>query len=406
MLDSTTTQQEADPAVAPTQMSVQVVEGHESFRRLKRDWQALEARDPEMTVFLSWAWLDRAFRDNPGRWRVFVVRSAAERGAAVAIFPVMQRARWNAAEGRLETGLVSAGRLILSELTGLLLAPEHEVDALRALARALGARPWADLTLLAETAPARARRFAAAFDAGVFETLEPAEAPATRPVLALPDSYESWLQTGPAPQFAQRIRRFQRRFLGSGARRVFVGSEDTFARDAGIVLTPAQATWTEAHGASMTERMVADGRAVLANAQTSRSLFVLTLWEGERPLGGLAHVLDHEMDRVHVVQGGAVPGEEAASIGVLLHAEAIRWAIEQGFAFYDFGRGAARYHHAFGARDRETPALTIRRRQGGEAATFDPSSLGDGLKALSGLLHKGQTEAATAAADQLVRLVR
>ena len=69
---------------APVAVTVEVVESYEGFRRLRPAWSALQERDPEMTVFLSWAWLDGAFRDNPGRWRIFVVRARGEGGRAHA----------------------------------------------------------------------------------------------------------------------------------------------------------------------------------------------------------------------------------------------------------------------------------------------------------------------------------
>ncbi|SLN51159.1 hypothetical protein ROJ8625_02547 [Roseivivax jejudonensis] len=384
---------------------VETVDTHDAFRRLKPDWQALAARDPQMSVFLSWAWLDRAFRDNPGRWRVYVVRARAEGGAAVAILPLMLRARWNAGDGRLETVLVSAGRLILSDYTGMLVAPEHEDGALAALAAALSARPWTTLSLAAEIAPERARRFAACFDASAVTVVEDADAAAraasVRPVLALPESYETWLQTAPRRPFAQRIRRFERRYLGTGRRCVTITTADSFERDAAIALAPRRAALAAALGPAAAERAAANGRAVLANALGTDALMMMVLWEGDTALGALAHILDHDMDRVHVTEGGAAPDGATASVGVLLHAEAIRWAIAHGFTSYDFGPGAAPYKTAFGARSRTAPALHIRREEATAGGPLDRASLGDGLRAVSALLDAGEVASARRAAGQL-----
>ncbi|UMA63770.1 GNAT family N-acetyltransferase [Roseivivax marinus] len=376
---------------APVAVTVEVVESYEGFRRLRPAWSALQERDPEMTVFLSWAWLDGAFRDNPGRWRIFVVRARGEGGRALAILPLAALGRWNAAEARLETVLTSAGRLIRSDYGGLLLDPEADGVVFAALARAIAARPWAELVLHAEVAPYRARRLLGAFPSDRFSMQETGGVAAQRPTIALPDSFETWLQTAAKPSLARRIRHFTRRQLDAGCWRVEVTKPATFERDASLV--------------AGLEGAPADTRTVLANARKADALLLLVLWEGDRPLGALAHVLDHEMDRVHAIVGGALDLDTGSSVGILLHAEAIRWAIAHGFAAYDFGRGASGYRQAFGARDRTAPDLALRRADPAQAG-FDRTCLGDGLRTVSALLHAGDVSGAQAAADQLAALVR
>lgn len=400
-----------DAAEAP--LAVEEIDTLEDFRALRADWEALEARDPEATLFLSWSWLERALARGPARWRIYLVRAAEPQGALVAAFPVTLRTRWHTSARCFRTGLTGGIRhgagALPGEVSGLLLDPAAGDDALRALAAALAAAPWAELALADPHAPARLRRFAATFPAEGFalrETLSPqARADAVRPVLVLPETFETWLQTRPAPGVARRIRTFGRRHLATGARRLTLTDAGSFERDADLLLAPQLAAWTAAQGAEAAGVHAAEARAVLARALDADALLLAVLWEGTRPLGALAHALDHEMDRVHVLMGGGLAADAPASVGTLLHAESIRWAIEHGFSVYDFGRGAAPYKTAFGARDTEAPLLRLRRSDLGSGGHFDPATLGDALRGLRALSRAGQHEQAAAAAEQLAALV-
>ncbi|ETX28457.1 GNAT family N-acetyltransferase [Roseivivax isoporae] len=391
------------PARAGT--SVHVVDSLEGFRKLRPAWRALEARDPFSSVFVGHAWLERVLRDGAGRWRVYVVRSAAAQGAPVAICTTVLHGGWNADAGAMETTLATGGLLTGAELTGILCDPDHEAEALPALARALAARPWGRLVLAQDAAPARAARLAACFPADRF-AVEAGEG-AIRLQVPLPDTFETWLQTGASRETARRVRRFCR-LLGQpgAARRLDQTDRDSFSRDSDALLALCRPGWDAAQGTDGAGRRAAQVRAALANALRTECLLMLVLREGDRVVGGLAHVLDHESDRVHVLLGGADAGGAEASIGLVLHAEAIRWAISHGFTYYDFGNGDAAYKRGLGGRPFRPAQVTVRRTGGDAGPRLDRATLGDALHGLVGLLDAGRVEDARRAAAQLAALAR
>lgn len=386
---------------------VEVVETPEGFRRLRGAWHELRARDPDYSVFLGWDWLAKALEDNAGRWRILVARAGAAQGTPVAILPLALRARWNAEAEELQTGLEAGGQLILSPFSGLLCDPDHEAAALPALARALAARPWSEFELRNVVAESRLARFADCFDPEFFEAgmvQPPADMPERRRIV-LPDSFESWLQTGPDAATARAIRALGRRQLRSGWRVEFTDAA-TFARDAEVLVGARMEDWRATRGPAVADQLARNTHAVLANALRAECLMMCVLWDGEAPLGALAHVLDHEMDRVHAVHGAQTAPQDNPGVGLALHAESIRWAIGNGFDRYDFMPAPPGQRAGFGGRPLREAGLRVVRRDAAGTAMFDRMSLGDGLRQLTGLLDDGRAAAARRAAEQLSKLVR
>ncbi|MFC6760609.1 hypothetical protein ACFQFQ_15685 [Sulfitobacter porphyrae] len=84
-------------------LRVEVVDTQAGFAALKEAWQALEQRDPEGTVFLSWDWLREAFTDQLYRWSVLVVRDGG--GAVVCLVPLKYRVHWSGSQQEFQTQL-------------------------------------------------------------------------------------------------------------------------------------------------------------------------------------------------------------------------------------------------------------------------------------------------------------
>ena len=122
-----------DKAPRPaTGLQVDIVDTPDAFDALAPAWRRLQARDMESTVFLTWDWLALAFRQNPWRWSVLVVRDPVDSDEAICIVPLKYRTHWSRSQQEFQTQLEAGGRLLFSEYTGFLCDPSQEEAGLAA----------------------------------------------------------------------------------------------------------------------------------------------------------------------------------------------------------------------------------------------------------------------------------
>ena len=97
-------------------MQVDCITNIEQFNKLKSNWEAVYAADPNVTIFVSWGWLRGWFEVVPDRWLVLAARPE-NTSAYVAFLPL----RINAGQRRLQMG----GNH-LADHTGFVCLPEHK----------------------------------------------------------------------------------------------------------------------------------------------------------------------------------------------------------------------------------------------------------------------------------------
>ncbi|MGR3272259.1 GNAT family N-acetyltransferase [Thalassococcus profundi] len=411
MLDQSPVTQDAAARSAP-QPVVDVIDAYEAFEALRPAWNALFARDPEATLFLSWAWLAEGLSENPRRWRIFVARNPHQLSQIVAVLPLRLRVHWSREREEFTTECDAAGRLLHSLWTGLLCDPDWEEAAMPALARAVAQTPWTELSLRYVRSTRRAEAFAAAFDPAEFRLswkTYTVNAGATdnlvAPRLVLPLSFETWLQTAPSRGVQDLIRRTRRRYLDSGRWTLTRSDADTHERDREALL----ALWVAERGVksgSDEAQALAEGfRSRLDLARRLGCLDLSVLWDGDTPVGAVAHLLDHDMDRMHLLLMGRDPGDAPGAPELILIPESIRWGIDQGFDRYEFGAGDQPWKFAFGAQRREMRYFALRRRAAPRAFALDRLCLPDAVERVAEMVRMGKTERAQQGLDQLKQLV-
>ncbi|MDA1232451.1 MAG: GNAT family N-acetyltransferase, partial [Planctomycetota bacterium] len=84
--------------------------------------------------------------------------------------------------------------------------------------------------------------------------------------------------------------------------------------------------------------------------------------------------------RMYFIAAGRDEQTSDPSIGLLLHAFSIRWAIENKINAYDFCHGNESYKYSLGAIDRKIQRLEIRRRSHVQIGRFDSFCLGQALE--------------------------
>jgi tetratricopeptide (TPR) repeat protein len=92
--------------------------------------------------------------------------------------------------------------------------------------------------------------------------------------------------------------------------------------------------------------------AILRHCFEINCLYFPVLWKGDKPLGAIANLLDtRQQSMLFYIQGRDTHFKELPA-GLILHADAIRYAIRNDFKVYDFLRGDEEYKYSFGAQDR------------------------------------------------------
>ncbi|MGQ0567097.1 MAG: GNAT family N-acetyltransferase [Gemmobacter sp.] len=388
-------------------LRVEVIDSFTAFAQLQGAWTDLSARDPDSGLFLSWPWLAEAFVRSPGRWKVLAVREGARQGRYLCFLPLKLRLHWSRSEGLLQTQLDPGGRLGFSEYTGFLCDPVEEDRALPALARHLAQTGWSDLELRYEPTGRRSEIFANAFPPEHFRVVwQPYRINGGEtdnlvcPGIALPDAYETWLETGPGSNTRQKIRRFTRKFIDTGELHLTRTDAASFARDLDIMMGFWRAKWAPLKDPANLDGLERNYRQMMADALALDALFMPVLWRGDQPLGVMGGIADAKRGNlVFAVSGRDMTGNDPA-IGLLLHAHAIRWAIENGFATYDFGHGDEPYKYTFGAVDARVFNVKVSRRVR-DAQVFDPFCTPEALRRARGFLEQGKADAALAVLRQV-----
>lgn len=397
-------------AIEARGLRVAAIERMEDFTALRDRWRALEGRDPEGTVYLSWDWLAQAFSANPGRWRVLAVFHGPR---LVCVFPLKYRVHWSTSRQEFQSEIEAGGRLLWSEYTGFLCEPAYEDKALAALAETLRQSPWVRLSIRYEESRARAAKFMAAFPADEYATrhreyfINKGETDnLICPRVWLPSDYEEWLSTGPSKNARQKIRRFTRRYLDSGECTLTHASGPELKSDIAALLRLWMRKWAPVKGSEVARQVAANYLRILTAASQQGMLYLPVLKRDGQVLGALGHVVDPRMRRVHFIVAGRDESAEGHFIGLLLHAKAIEWSIGQGHDIYDFCHGNEPYKYSFGSEETRVAYFTVRRRDpSGPGGPLDPMSRKEALGRVLSFVEAGKTPEAAAGCRQLLDLI-
>lgn len=388
-------------------LRVEVIDSFTAFAQLQGAWAELLARDPESGLFLSWPWLAESFVRNPGRWRVLAVREGARNGRYLGFLPLKYRVHWSRTENLLQTQVDPGGRLGFSEYVGFLCDPADETRVLTTFARHLAQSGWSDLELRYEPTGRRSRIFAEAFPGDQFRVVwQPyiINGGTTNnlvcPQIALPDRYETWLETGPGSNTRQKIRRFTRKFIDTGALRITLSDAQSFAQDLDVMMGFWRTKWAALKDPENLSGLEANYRQMMTDSLALGALVMPVMWRGDTVIGVMGGIADFARGQLVFAVSGRDMTSDDPAIGLLLHSHAIRWAIENGFSIYDFGHGDEPYKYTFGAVDIEVFNLRMSRIER-DRKVFDPYCTPEALRRAQGFLESGRPDAALAILRQI-----
>lgn len=399
----------AGPAIAAPH--VEIIDTFAAFQSLRPDWERLMLKDPDAHVFLSWNWLAEAFRDNPYRWSIIIVRPTATSPDLLCVLPLKYRAHWSRNQNAFHTEIEAGGRLLWSEYTGFLCDPEHEKPALAAAATALAALPWSRLSMRYVPHQNRAETFTKTFKPDDF-TVTWKDYKINKgeinnlicPAVPLPEDFETYLQTAISATSQQEYRRFARTMDTKNFR--FTHSDkSTFQRDLDILIKFWMEKPDRSKGSETADTIAGNHRQVLTAALATDTLFLPVLWQGNDPIGAIGHILDPYSGQFHFIVAGHDETASDPFIGAALHYHAIETAIGSGYETYDFGHGNEKYKYSYGAVDKKVGYFSIRRKSNALSKNFDSINSGDALNRVVQFLEQGRIDKALPACQQIAKLL-
>jgi CelD/BcsL family acetyltransferase involved in cellulose biosynthesis len=395
-------------------MRVDIIDTMEAFDALQQNWNRVQTSDPEAGYFLSWRWLAVVFRANEGRWRVLAARSDNGSGDYICFLPLRLDIHWSESRTEFTTEIDAGGRLSWAQYTGFVCLPGWEETALTALAGKLREMPWSKFRITSMQVSDRRRDlFLSGFDPDDYETTYKARPRAEGeidnrlcPFVPLPDSYEDYLASCVSSNTRQKIRRFSRRLAQAGDLEVKFTPQDLFEKHLDLILELWLRKWTPVRGEDTAERVATKYRKILAQSMECDAVIVPTMWAGDALLGGLVHIVDRSKGHVYFIVAGR--DQEAADpfIGLILHAQSIRWAIENKFKIYDLCHGNEAYKYSLGAIDKRLDHLVIRRRSRVEIGRLDPIQMPEALEVMAEFLTYDRVDDTISACRQLAALAR
>ncbi|WP_235952755.1 GNAT family N-acetyltransferase [Alterinioella nitratireducens] len=390
-------------------LTVHLLRSLSEVEDLRADWTELHRRDPQAGLFLSWDWMMRGFRDNPGRFTVLVARADAVSDQVVAILPLKSRVHWSRSKSEFQTQYQAAGRLIGGEYTGFICDPDWEEVALPALAQTLDQMPWTTLSLRYVDQIDRIKAFRAGFARAEYSTrfrpylINKGETDnLVSPQVTLPDSFDAFLNEGLSANSRQKFRRLERKHLNTGELHLTDTGAETFDAHLEILLEFWGRKWIPKKGAATAAKAADMYRRTLRAGLETDTLFLPVLWRGDTPLGALGHILDHEQKTVHFIVAGRDVDADVPFAGQILHLGSIEWAIAHGYRVYDFCHGNEPYKYSYGTTDKETRYLTVQRREALGARAFDRDNTPEALLRVQDQIKAKKYDLAMRACAQLI----
>ena len=322
-------------------MITELINGSDAFTVLANEWDNLARRGitdtPFQTLAYQKAWWTHLHPEN-GRLHTITVRNQANELLAIACL-------YN-----LDGALYFNGCVEETDYLDLITSANDAEAAWQAILDCLCSPNFPewhsiDLCNIPETSPTRlilaqeAQRRGFLFNERVNEVC---------PIIPLADTFEGYLDSIDSKQ-RREINRKLRRANGAEAELVVVGPDDDVDTAVTDFLDLLQKSTYEKRD------WLTDGRRAVfydaaRAAQKAGTLQLLFIQVGGKKAAGLFN-FDYK-DRIWVYNSGLEPALFGAlSLGVVITAKAIEYAIENGRTTFDFLRGNETYKYRFGAED-------------------------------------------------------
>ncbi|MEL7022291.1 MAG: GNAT family N-acetyltransferase [Pseudomonadota bacterium] len=389
-------------------MRIEILTTTERLTEIELSWDELYRSDPHAHIYLSLDFLHAVAVRVPGKFRVLV--AWADDGRCVGLLPLMVTTQWSKSGQCLTNVLDMLGHVFDADYTGILCAPAVEKEVCDAFARTVAKMDFGRIVLNYTSAPAsRLKAFTAAFDPSVFDTRENEHRindgqtnNRICPYIDLPDSFDEYL-SGLSANSRQKIRRLLRQLDSDAELRIVKSRPETYTQDVTILAKLWYAKHVAQKGEKRAARLADMFKEVVMLGLASGIAYLAILWRGDTPVAAQANYVDRSRRHVLFHVAGRDESVRDMSVGLLLQAHCIRWAIANGMTRYDFTIGDEAYKHSLGGVDREIFSAEVFTKTGANATgRLDEVCREDVLPLIRRFVAKGRDADARVALKQVL----
>ena len=368
---------------------------------LSSAWDALYRADSEAQFFLSRKFLEPILLRQPDTYAITV----RNEGVLVGLLPIDVKTVWDRNRQFYRTDIKMAGSRDWADYNGILARDADALDVIDAICGFLKSQGWGRVRLknLRMTDERRDRllghfageEFGVEFQERIINDGQTNNL--LCPAIDLPESFDGYLD-GLGRSTRQKIRRFLRK----------VENGDLSIRPGTPADIPAfERLWARQWSKKpRVEKRAAKYGSILATGFENDTVMMSVLEDGPAsgPMGMIASFDDPERKTIRFFVSARDVENSSVPIGTILHADAIRSAIDSGYSCYDFLRGDEPYKLSLGAEISEISSPVLRRRSSvSEALFLSKLSIPALLKLLPDLTEMDDRSRAKTAARQLSR---
>jgi CelD/BcsL family acetyltransferase involved in cellulose biosynthesis len=304
-------------------MNVERIDDLATFEAERARWEQLERLDPNATVFTSWRWLRAYFNRPRHRWFILALRDGDE---TVGYLPLARGGSW------LDRELYLGGNPT-ADYTGMLALPERAEQAIAAFADAILRLSW-DAFNVEDTLDPRMETLVHRLVQRGGIRVERTDETRCRSV-ALPATWDAYITETISAKTRVNMVRVERRL--AEALPDFRVSEPT-AEDLEAHVDAMIAVNHDRWGGNIRSARRRYG-SLFEAAFRQGVLRMFIYWDGTRPIAGATAFLDAARSSFGLYMLGFDAEYDKYSPGKGLIGRAVRTAIEDGYARFDFLRG-------------------------------------------------------------------
>jgi CelD/BcsL family acetyltransferase involved in cellulose biosynthesis len=387
-------------------MRIEIIETVERLFEIALDWDELYRADPHAHLYLSSDFICSVAIRVAGKFRILVAWS--DDGRCIGLLPLIVTTRWSKSERCVINVLDMLGHVFDADYTGILCEPEFDERVCRAFAGEVSGMAFQRIVLNYFDGPVRRLdTFIGAFDASTFGSKanehlinDGRTNNLICPYVDLPDSLSDYL-AGLKPNTRQKLRRLLRQLDSDPGLRIRKSRPETYAEDVTILSRLWYLRHAEEKGRKRATRLAELFKEAVMLGLASGTVYLAILWRDGTPIAAQANYLDHSRRRVLFHVAGRDDAVRDLSVGLMLQAHCIRWAIANGFERYDFTIGNEPYKYSLGGVDREIASAEVFTRSGRNTVeTLDACSRDDVLHLIRQFAARGRDEDARIASRQ------
>ncbi|MBA4369494.1 MAG: hypothetical protein C0403_17850 [Desulfobacterium sp.] len=323
-------------------MKIDILTNLEQIDHIKKDWDSIYEKDENASFFLSWPWVRSWCEVTPFRWIVLTAQKESST-SPVAFLPLGFRTH-KVNRFFSSTDFVSSGSA-WADHSGFVCIPDESDAALSAFALFLKKKIRWDSLSLNEISDPRFVFFTNLFQSRNFQikTLKQTECP----YIELPETWDQYCLETISKRAHKDINYYVRRIKRDIDFRSTSITKDNLKDSIEILLS-----LYEKRRQPQYRLMVDRFREILTRSFQNNFLWLNVLWDGVKPIAACSAFLDRKNSTFVGCNTGFDENYSKLRPGTVIFSESVKYAIENGFKYYDFGRGTEEYKYTFGAKDR------------------------------------------------------